>query len=64
MSSTSLLTAEVAELRQVVRDLVDAGRDVLMALPVGPPPLLEDRPACRRLAAACARGDRIVGRAP
>jgi hypothetical protein len=59
MSSTTLLTAEVAELRQVVRDLVDAARDMLEA-PAG----RSAADALIRLERVCARGDRIVGRAP
>jgi hypothetical protein len=56
--STAFLTAEIAELRQVMRELVAIGRDV-----VGQ----HGQPGVEtlvQLARVCDRADRLIGRKP
>jgi hypothetical protein len=56
--STAFLTAEIAELRQMMRDLLAIGRDVVGS---------HGQPAVEtmvQLARACDRADRLLGRKP
>ena len=58
--SSSVLTAEIAALRQLVRELVDVADDLLAWNAGG-----GDEAAHRaRLRAACDRADRLIGRKP